>query len=304
MENKLKAGISIVDISPKQGIRLAGYPHYDRANTGIHDSLYASCMYLDNGKNKIAIVAMDILKYPKKYVRIVRERVSAYTDIPANNIMICCTHTHSGPLVSTSVKKDTDKATRLQVEYERQLEDKIVALILEAYNNTFPAKIGMEKGHCGKESGVGGNRRDPNGPADPEVWTIGLQDMEGRWRGVAVKYALHPTFIHGDSTVVTADYPCYIRRYLAESKPGITSLFLQGTSGNQSSRFFRDGQTYNEAKRVGEAIAKEADRVLDSMTLSNDVELIARSLETDIDIRKFPTLEQAQQNIKEAGLTR
>jgi exopolysaccharide biosynthesis predicted pyruvyltransferase EpsI len=68
MENKLKAGISIVDISPKQGIRLAGYPHYDRANTGIHDSLYASCMYLDNGKNKIAIVAMDILKYPKKQV--------------------------------------------------------------------------------------------------------------------------------------------------------------------------------------------------------------------------------------------
>lgn len=302
MKNTLKAGIAITEISPKQGIQLTGYPHYDRANTGIHDSLYASCIYLDNGKDKIAIVSMDILKYPKKFVRVVRERASIYTGIPANNIMICCTHTHSGPLVSTKIKNGIDKATKLQLEYEQQLENKISNLILEAYNNSFPAKVGIGKGHCGKEQGVGGNRRNPDGPADPEVWTIGLKDLEGRWRGVIVKYALHPTVIHGESTVVTADYPCYIRRYFAESKPGITSLFLQGTSGNQSSRFFRDSQTYKEAKRIGETIAKEADRVLDEMVFSDDIELVARSLETDVEIREFPSLERAQENIKKAQI--
>jgi len=57
----LKAGASIVDISPKKGIELAGYPHYLRHNTGIHDPLYASCIFLDDGITKLAIVCMDIL---------------------------------------------------------------------------------------------------------------------------------------------------------------------------------------------------------------------------------------------------
>jgi len=42
----LKAGMSRVDITPPQGLELAGYPHYPRNNTGAHDPLYAACMYL------------------------------------------------------------------------------------------------------------------------------------------------------------------------------------------------------------------------------------------------------------------
>ena len=48
----LKAGMARVDITPPQGLELAGYPHYPRNNTGAHDPLYAACMYLNNGEEE------------------------------------------------------------------------------------------------------------------------------------------------------------------------------------------------------------------------------------------------------------
>lgn len=115
-----------------------------------------------------------------------------------------------------------------------------------------------------------------------------------------MEYALHPTFIHGESKVVSADYPCYIRRYLAETKPGITVLFAQGTSGNQSSRYFRTGQTYQEAKRVGETIALEADRVLDSMKTLPMVDLMMKSTEVALEITEFPPKAEAEAQVAAA----
>ena len=65
----LKAGMMSVDISPEQGEELAGYPHYPRNNTGVHDPLYGACMYLSNGKEEVALVTLDLLFFSKKHVQ-------------------------------------------------------------------------------------------------------------------------------------------------------------------------------------------------------------------------------------------
>lgn len=301
MSGKLYAGVSTVDISPGQGIGLAGYPHLERANTGIHDPLYASCIYLDNGETKLAIVTMDLVKYSKKHVRAIRNKAWEKYGIPPGNIMICCSHTHSGPLTGNRLDMEgVEKGIEPDSRYMKQLEEKLDCLIGEASTKLFEARIGVEKGYCGKEQGVGGNRNDPGGLSDPEVCVIGVKDGAGRWRACLVEYALHPTFIHGDSTVVSADYPCYIRRYLADTKPGITVLFAQGTSGNQSSRYFRSSQSFAEAERVGRAIGREADRVLDAMELSAEAGLFVKSVETEIDLKELPPKEKAMKDLDEA----
>lgn len=50
---KLTAGTACYDMSPPEGVRLAGYPHFPRNNTGIHDPLFATCLYLSDGKTEI-----------------------------------------------------------------------------------------------------------------------------------------------------------------------------------------------------------------------------------------------------------
>jgi len=304
MIKPLKAGVSIIDISPEKGIELAGYPHYLRHNKGIHDSLYASCIFLDDGTTKLAMVCMDILFFSKVYVKEIREKVSKITNIPEKNIMISCSHTHSGPWASGRLDLEgLKKGLKPDISYVLSLKDKLVDLITCAFSNTFEAKIAIDKGICGKERGIGGNRRNPDGLTDPEVWIIGIKDGKDNWRACLAKYSLHPTIIHEGSTVVTADYPGYIRKYLAKTKPEIVFLFAQGTSGDQSTRYFRKGQTFKEAEKVGFEIGKVADNVLDSLKFRSDVSLIVKSEEVDVELKELPTKEEAEEEVKRTKST-
>ncbi len=296
----IRAGVSIINISPKKGIELAGYPHYLRHNTGIHDDLYASCIYLDDGKTKIALICMDIVFFSKVYVKEVRSRISSRIGIPEKNIMISCSHTHSGPWASGRLDLEgLEKGLKPDKRYVEGLKDKLVKLTIDASRDTFEASVGIDMGICGNEEGIGGNRRDPKGLADPEVWTMGIKDMKGKLRAALVKYSLHPTVIHEDSSLVTADYPGYIREYLSKAEPEMVFLFAQGTSGDQSSRYFREGQSFPEAKRIGYAIGEAAKRVLDRMEYREDISLTAASKEVDINLKKFPTEGEASARVEE-----
>jgi hypothetical protein len=295
MTRSLKAGVSLVDISPGPGIELAGYPHHPRYNKGVHDPLYAGCICLDDGATQLAIVSMDLVMYSKKEVRAVREEIARVTPIPAANIMITCSHTHSGPWASGRLDLEAlEQKLQPDPVFMADLHRKLVSLVKDAWEGRFEARVGVEKGFCGREKGVGGNRRNPNEIADPEVWTIGVKDAAGKLRGCLVKYTLHPTFLHSDNFLVSADYPGGIRKCLAERKPGMTFLFAQGCSGNQSPRYFRTGKTYGEAMRVGYAIGEEAVRVLDSMEYRTDAKLLVKSVETDIETRILPSRADAE----------
>ena len=92
------------------------------------------------------------------------------------------------------------------------MKTRLVELIISCKQNAFEAEFTSGTAICGAESGIGGNRRIPGGPADPLVSVMAVCDMDKKVRGVFVNYTLHPTFIHEWSTVCTADYPAYIRQ--------------------------------------------------------------------------------------------
>ena len=91
---KFLAGAAYYDMSPPKGVRLAGYPHFPRCNTGIHDPLYAACLYLNDGETEIAVVTLDILFFSKKYTAQVRETVSTLCGLPKRK-SACLLFTHS-----------------------------------------------------------------------------------------------------------------------------------------------------------------------------------------------------------------
>lgn len=298
MKNELRAGVSLIDISPDPGLELAGYPHHPRYNKGIHDPLYAACIYLENGITQIAIVTMDLLMYSKKEVLHVRREIERKTGIPETNVMIACSHTHSGPWTSGRLDMEAiEKGLKPDANYMVSLRTKIVDLVVAARKGIFDASIGIGQGYCGREQGVGGNRRNPNDFADPEVWVLGVKDATDTLRGILVRYALHPTFLHSDNLYVSADYPGCIRNYFRIIKPEAVFLFAQGPSGNQSPRYFRKGKIYEEALRVGTAIGQEANRVLETLKYESNIDLLCISKEIDLDLRAFPPREDAERNV-------
>ncbi len=284
----MKAGIKRADITPPKGLSLAGFPHYDRNNEGAHDPLYATCLYLTDGKEEIAMVSLDLLYFSKVYVKKARECAAALSGMDPKHIMISATHTHSGPWAHD------DNASQPYID---GVISTIAALIADAKENAFPAEFTSGVKVCGAEEGVGGNRRIKGGPHDPLVSVLAIRDTDRKVRGVFVNYALHPTFIHEWSNVCTADFPCYIRMQVEELEKNAICAFTQGTEGNQSSRYYRQGESYDEAERVGRTLGRAAHAVLGEAAWSRDLTIKTESDEIPVDIRCFGTEEELQAQV-------
>ena len=294
----LKAGTCLIDVTPPRGLELAGYPHYPRYNEGAHDPLYAAAMYINNGECEIAMVTIDILFFSKKHVAEVRRRVNAACGIPAENIMISCSHTHSGPWAAGRLDIESLEAGLPQPhEYVEELITKITMIICDAKANAFDAEFGSGVALCGAESGVGGNRRMPGGPHDPLVSVMAVRDTNKTIRGIFVNYTLHPTFIHEWSNVCTADYPAYIRAEIGDHEPAAVFGFSQGASGNQSSRYYRQGESYDEAERVGCILGKAAYSAVEKLEWKADLDIRVANTTLEIDLRDFGTEEDLRAQV-------
>ena len=107
-----------MDISPEKGVQLAGYPHCPRPNEGVHDPLYATCMYLDNGDVKHAFVTCDLLYFAKPYVKELRSKFDF-------TITVTVSHTHSGPWVSKLHEYEEAEGVHNSPEYISEFMKKL-----------------------------------------------------------------------------------------------------------------------------------------------------------------------------------
>lgn len=295
----LKACMKRIEITPPKGLELAGYPHYPRNNEGAHDPLYAACMYFENDGVEVAMVTLDLLFFSKQHAKAVREKVYALCGMPKEHIMISCSHTHSAPWAAGRLDIESLEAGKEQPkEYVKELIEKITTIICEAKKEAFPASFASGTAVCGAESGIGGNRRIKGGPHDPLVSVVAIKDASDALRGMMVNYTLHPTFIHEWSNVCTADYPCYLKMEVEESAPGVIVGFAQGTSGNQSSRYYRKGESYDEAERVGRTLGKAAYSVLEKATWTSELPIQIATDSIPYELRDFGTEEELVEQVE------
>ena len=98
MNDALFAGASRRRLEPPVGIAMAGYGRRTGRSTGVHDDLAAQALVLSDGVHKAAIVGVDLLAIGNRIADDIRDRVGRESDIDPDAIMICATHTHSGPL--------------------------------------------------------------------------------------------------------------------------------------------------------------------------------------------------------------
>ncbi|MHC4110850.1 MAG: neutral/alkaline non-lysosomal ceramidase N-terminal domain-containing protein [Planctomycetota bacterium] len=144
----LKGGCEKVNITPPLGIPLIGSK--GKPSDDIIDELYAKAMVLNDGNTTIAIVSADLLYTPlEEITNPVREIIQEKTGIPEKNVLVCATHTHSGPEVFARSKlpsKGRMPASEIDQSYLQTLIRKVADSVLIAYNNMQEVKIGVAKG--------------------------------------------------------------------------------------------------------------------------------------------------------------
>ncbi len=265
----LKAGVARADITPPTGVELWGYSNRSGPATGTLDPLYARVLVLDDGRQAVAVVTLDLGRsFGQPQMNSVRERVRQMHSV--NEVMFIASHTHSGPVID----EDYERVP----EWEQRALDKIVQAIGTARGRMTEARLGVGYG----QAILGHNRRyiqsdgrvkmlwrnstgQPTGVIDPSVGVIRIDDTQGNPLAILVNYACHPVVFGPDNLRYSADYPGAMAR-LAEAswndRP--VCFFLQGAPGDINPLLDKTPLAENaeaEMRQVGETLGREVVRV-------------------------------------------
>lgn len=259
MNQSWKAGVAVVDITPPVDIELAGYVAREQGLIGIHDALHAKGLVLEDGLQRAAVLTCDLLGVNTDDVRFVRKRIEEKTGIPANNIMIVASHTHSGPATL-----HTNGIGERDEQWMATLLDKMISCVENAARTLEEVTLRMAVG-VGE---IGINRRgkipegeinplpDPSGPVDRNVSVICLDRVRTKRPWVVLfNFGCHPTVLGAENRLVSADFVGAAVQYV-ERELGYDSvaMFTNGGAGNVNP--VQTG-SFDLASRLGESLGAE-----------------------------------------------
>ncbi len=282
----LQAGAARVVITPPIGVPLSGYFVAEgRKETAreVHDDLYARALALSDGSKTVALVTTDLIGLGSEELAMAREVVQRQAGIPPENLILSCTHTHSGPIVhpfppSEIVPGQADE------DYFRLLPRLIGSAVTMAVRRMRPARIGAGKG----ESYININRREmlpdgtlrglpflgrnPDGITDREVGVVRVDDAKtGRTMAVFVSYACHPVVL-GPNLEISADYVGYTVNFIEYSLGSeVVALFANGAQGDMNA-IVHPG-TFADAEHLGVVLGLDVLKVVLGTKTSGDARI-------------------------------
>ena len=132
----LLAGAARSNITPLLGVSLDGPISKPGPATHVHDELHARCLVLSDGDTTLGIAVCDSTMIAGEVFDAAKTRVTDHTGIPAANLMMTATHSHSVP---RAIGIRTDPPDRAYLEF---LADRIADGIRRAHNQLAPAQLG------------------------------------------------------------------------------------------------------------------------------------------------------------------
>ncbi len=224
----LRAGAAKVDVTPAQNELPKNY-------LGILDHLYSRAIVLDNGTATAALISVDAGGIPEPLWQTVSTQIEKELGIPAANLMMTATHTHSAP-----------------GQQSPAYAQKIVESVKLAKQRLVPARVGWGTG----VSYINVNRNiiDPKtrrwwegpnyeAPSDKTVAVVKFETLNGDPIAVYYNYAMHAVTV-GQLDLVSADAPGTTSKYIEESLDDkAVALWSSGAAGDQNPIYFQ--QTFD-----------------------------------------------------------
>ena len=95
-QEQIQIGLAETDITPPIGFPMAGYFH-ERLAEGEVDPLKAKCIVFRSETQQAALVVCDLIAASADFSIEVKRLASEQTGIPASNIIVSATHSHTAP---------------------------------------------------------------------------------------------------------------------------------------------------------------------------------------------------------------
>ncbi|MFW9819527.1 MAG: neutral/alkaline non-lysosomal ceramidase N-terminal domain-containing protein [Candidatus Thorarchaeota archaeon] len=267
---KLTAGAYVLPITPEtteEGIPinpdgspvfLAGFGDPgERPASAVHDDIYARCLILNYHGTTMVFVALDLIGYFIDQVDLIRTEIEDEYGIDADNIIIACTHTHSGPdtLGLWNLPYPTPGVNWPYMEF---IANQIKQCISQAYQNMESAYIRFASAIV---PGLMKNSRD-EGRVYPNLEVMKVQSRKGDNIATMINYAGHPEVLWSDNLELSADYVGYLCNKI-EQKLGGIAIFFNGALGGMITPDVEE-HTFEKAEEIGHMLAYATIKALKS----------------------------------------
>lgn len=285
-------GMSQCNITPTVPVGLSGYFNV-RMWDHVLDDLCAQAAVFRNESTVLALVQLDLVGVPERLVAQVRQRLSDVSaQLPSQNILITCTHTHTAP----AVQEEEAGSSRAYIE---SLADHIAQIVREALEPSNQRCVALQFDRAWGNTRLAFCRRywvrnhgvvtNPPAQMRPDLlaWEGPVDDESGVlsvWHDQELLAVLPNIVNHTDTigwTGVSGDWPGLLRPALRDrlNAPDLFVMPLIGCSGDAVHiNAFRDSEWFGYsttqalaqgyARQIAEAVVPTPEKRSDALSLT------------------------------------
>jgi hypothetical protein len=266
-------GVSAIDITPAEPIRLTGYGNRTTPTADIRQRLRAKALAFGGaGARASVLITSDLIGVPRHVSDEVARRLQP-AGIRREQLAVSATHTHTGPMFGDTLPfifgaPIPPEHRAASDRYTRVLIDKFEQVARAALADRRPARLSWSQGRAG----FAANRRvlkdgkwtafgvTPNGAVDHDLPILAVREPDGRLRAVLANYACHATTLEGRDNFVHGDWPGAAQALIETRHPGAVALIAigAGADANPNPR----GGGIPDVERHAQEVANEVDRLL------------------------------------------
>jgi len=272
-----KAGAAVRVITPDPLLPVSGGVGQPKKAVEKKGDLFVRAVVFEKGKTKVAIVNIDNLGWSSALGDRSRSLIKG---IAPENILIGATHTHSAP--DAYAFPDENGKHGADLKYLDWCVQQIADAVNEATLNLVPVSLKVAVGDA--KGKIAYNYYAPE-LYDPRCGVIQTIAESGKNKGkvvaTLVNYAIHPEVIGSKQGILSPDLcgPLYDR---IESKAGGVAIFMNGAQGGMvtaDNRLENGKETgrWEECIRIGNLLADEALRIIESVEVQSDPTLRCES---------------------------
>lgn len=272
----LRVGLSSVVITPLEPVWLYGYATESRYApfTGkVHDLHAKAVAFEDAGGARSVLVTVDLCVLRKRESERVMARIAERTGLPPERVIVNLSHTHSGPMIGTEdpdrIPLPFDMQERIR-NYTDFLTEQLADAAADALADLRPAIVSWGRGKVGfvrnrrmfdADGRYCGMKPNPDGFTDPRVTVLRVDEPDGTPRALVCSLACHAVTLGPKNLLLCGDYPGFAKELLEARRPGVLAMFVQGCGADANSHPRSTPDQMDWAKRQGEELADEVERV-------------------------------------------
>jgi hypothetical protein len=239
---------------------------------GIAQDLYATVLVVDDGTERAAFCELELVIISRAESDAIRAAVADELGISPDQVRASVSHNHAGP--PPSAWDWISQGAEALSTYYASLPSRVAGAAREALLALRPAHVGFGRGACHvavnrRETAPGGRTVtgvNPDGPIDPEVLVVRIDDVDGEPIGSIVGYTMHPTFLGPSNKLISSDWPGQMRA-VVEQVTGVPCLFAQGATGDIGPGPLGFSDDHKAMRAVGGQVGAEAAKVFFSIEL-------------------------------------